>query len=275
MQAIREILNKNLESKESDCLRTCESCGEPVEKRITILDRSRIVPVACKCKKEKFEREQLESKNKEKQERLKQVITNSLMKEEALSKTFENWNHELACERMFDIAKKYADNFREMKEQNIGLLIYSEQPGNGKTYMTHAIANELLKKGIPVICVHIDALLNRIKQTFNSYGKEGEATVLNALNNADLLIIDDLGTEQSTDWSEKTIYNIIDNRYRSGLPLIVTTNIPLEDIEKKYHKRTHDRLVNEMCTPVKNSWSSLRLEKGKEKTRILSNLLKE
>lgn len=275
METIAGILNKSLKTTESDYkLKTCEICKEPIEKKITILGIERIVPVICKCKKEKLDKKQQEFESREKQQRLKQIINNSLMTGEALEKTFYNWDHNKASEKMFNIAKRYTDNFKEMKDKNVGLLIYGE-PGNGKTYMTYAIANELLIKGIPVVAVHIDALLNRIKQTFNSYGKEGEATVLNALNNADLLIIDDLGTEQDTEWSNKTIYNIIDNRYRSGLPLIVTTNIPLKDIEEKYHKRTYDRLVNEMCTPVRNDSKSLRVDKGKEKTRLLSSLLKE
>jgi DNA replication protein DnaC len=274
MEVIAGILNKSLKMPESDYKpKSCDNCGEPKEKMIEILGRERIVPLMCRCKKEAFEKQQQEFENSQRRLRLKQVLNNSLMAGEALQKTFENWDHKRASEKMFNIAKRYADSFKEMKDKNIGLLIYGE-PGNGKTYMTHSIANELLNKGIPVVCVHIDALLNRIKQTFSSYGKEGEATILNALNNAELLIIDDLGTEQDTDWSNKTIYNIIDNRYRSGLPLIITTNINLKDIEDKYHKRTYDRIL-EMCIPVKNEGKSLRLEKGKEKTKVLSNLLRE
>ncbi|OSB05139.1 ATP-binding protein, partial [Clostridium botulinum] len=114
--------------------------------------------------------------------------------------------------------------------------------------------------------------LNRIKETYNTWGKEGEETILKSLSNADLLIIDDLGTEQDTDWAKSKIYNILDSRYRNGLPLIVTTNLPLRELENRYEKRTYDRIL-EMCTPVFNDGKSIRVEKAKEKTQILKELL--
>ena len=158
-----------------------------------------------------------------------------------------------------------------MKEKSIGLLLYGA-PGNGKTFVSAAIANKLLASMVPVICVSINSLLARIKETFNSWGKEAEDTIINSLANADLLIIDDLGTEQATDWSKTMIYNIIDSRYRNGLPLIISTNVELDKLEKKYEKRTYDRLL-EMCTPIKNEGLSIRRKKAVEKTDILKNIL--
>lgn len=81
-----------------------------------------------------------------------------------------------------------------MRESNQGILIYVEA-GNGKTYFSASIANALLDKLVPVICVGTIALTERISQSKKNYGEEGIFTVLNALENADLLIIDDLGTE--------------------------------------------------------------------------------
>ncbi|MHB9951058.1 DNA replication protein [Clostridium botulinum] len=252
-------------------IETCDNCGEPVEKIINLLGTERIVPIMCSCKKAKHEAKRIEEENKEKQLRVKSIIKNSLMDEKFKSSRFDSWDFSKGTKKMYNIGFKYASKFSEMKKESIGLLIHGD-PGNGKTHTTACIANELIDKMIPVICVNIDGLLNRIKETYNTWGKEGEETILKSLSNADLLIIDDLGTEQDTDWAKTKIYNILDSRYRNGLPIIVTTNISLVELKEKYHKRTYDRLL-EMCTPVFNDGKSIRVEKAKEKTQILKELL--
>ncbi|MEE0727561.1 MAG: DNA replication protein, partial [Clostridium saudiense] len=65
----------------------------------------------------------------------------------------------------------------------------------------------------------------------------------------------------------------IDARYRNELPIIVTTNIKVSDLEEMYHKRTYDRLM-EMCTPVLSDGKSIRAQKGKEKVDILKKLIR-
>ena len=264
----------NLENKESDC-KACPKCGEPIEKLVYLQGFNRYIkgPVMCSCKRTQIEAKAIEEENKEKQIRLNQIIRNSLMDEKFKQCKFETWDFTKGNKKMYDIGKKYAEKFAKMKSKSIGLLIYGE-PGNGKTHTASCIANKLIDNMIPVICISINGLLDRIKQTFNNWGKEGEETILRSLSNADLLIIDDLGTEQNTDWSQTKIYNILDSRYRNGLPLIVTTNFPLEELKEKYHQRTYDRLI-EMCTPIKNDGKSIRVEKAKEKTKILSELLQE
>ncbi len=274
MEQLNEVLKMNSEIKESDC-KKCTECGEPIEKVTYLPGFNRYIkgPVLCSCRKAEIEAKKIEEQNREKQLRLKQIINNSLMDENFKKCRFENWDHIKGSERMLRVGIKYANQFSKMKREGIGLLIYGN-PGNGKTYVSSCISNKLIDSMIPTICVSINGLLDRIKQTFNKWGKEGEEQILRSLSNADLLIIDDLGTEQETDWSQTKVYNILDNRYRNGLPLIVTTNFLLEELKEKYHQRTYDRLI-EMCTPVKNDSKSIRVEKAREKTKILSDILKE
>ncbi|WP_423244953.1 ATP-binding protein [Hathewaya massiliensis] len=263
----RNLDNKELEYK----LKTCPKCGEPINKKIEILNKPMIVPVMCSCRKKELKEKEIREQNREKQIRVKQIINNSLMDQKFKNSTFENWDFTKGTKKMYEVGNKYADRFQEMKKESLGLLIYGE-PGNGKTYTAACISNALIDKMVPVICVSINALLERIKETYNRFGNEGEDTVLRSLSNADLLIIDDLGTEQDTIWSRPKIYNILDSRYRNSLPLIITTNLPLRELENRYEKRTYDRLL-EMCTPVLNDGKSIRVEKAKEKTRILKELL--
>lgn len=250
----------------------CDKCNTPTEMKIEILDKWRVVPIMCKCKKIQFEEDKRVEENTAKQDRLKQIITNSLMDEGFKEKTFYNWNHDLGNEKMYRVAKKYSSKFAELKKESIGLFIVGEA-GNGKTFTTCCIANELLDNYIPVICVSIDSLLKRIQQTFNSWGKEGQSTILNSLTSAELIIIDDLGTEQDSEWNQTTVYNIIDEIYRSKTPLIISTNVSLQDVKEKYHPRVYSR-ITEMCTVVKNDGKSIRAEKGKEKSKILNELFK-
>lgn len=274
MELLAKTIEKNLKSglDYDEPIKTCEKCGDLIQKDIVILNVLRRVPIVCSCRKKELEQKAIEDENKEKQIRLNSIFKNSLMDEKFKQCTFENWNHDIGSEKIFNICSKYADNFKIAKDNNLGLLIHGE-PGNGKTHAVSCIANYLLEKGVPVVCVSISKMLERIKETYNSYGKEGEETVLRSFSNADLLIIDDLGTEQISEWSQAKIYNIIDARYRNELPIIVTTNIKVSDLEEMYHKRTYDRLM-EMCTPVLSDGKSIRAQKGKEKVDILKKLIR-
>lgn len=274
MQTIAETLAENLKTVELDCnhpLKTCEICNEFIEKDIEILGSLRRVPIMCSCKKKKLEEKAIQEEINEREIRLKQLFRNSLMDNKFKECTFDKWDHQLGSEKIYKITSKYSNSFKEMKKNNVGLLIYGE-PGNGKTYATCCIANQLIPLGITCICVSINSLLERIKETYSKYGNEGEIEVLRGLRNADLLILDDLGTEQITEWSRSRVYNIIDARYRNGLPLIISTNVGINKIQEIYSKRTYDRIL-EMCTPVKNESSSIRTVKSKDKTNIIKALL--
>jgi DNA replication protein DnaC len=258
---------------------SCEKCGENKFLQIELLGKMQTVARICKCEKAQNEIEDQANKNRESQIRLENLFKNSLMDSAFYEKTFENWDSAKGSERLYKIGTKYVEKFKELKSSALGLLIHGE-PGNGKTYLSCCIANRLLKNYTPVICVSINGLLSRIKETYSKWGDEAEADVINGLGKADLLIIDDLGTEKITEWSGPMIYNIIDSRYRSKLPLIVTTNIQIDTsktngiLADKYGRRTEDRIF-EMCTPIQNSGKSIRLEEAKRKTGLLNSLFKE
>ena len=146
-------------------------------------------------------------------------------------------------QRVFGIAQKYVENFDEMYEQSQGMLFWGDV-GTGKSYTAAAIANELMERMNPVIMTSFVKLL---QDTDNG-------SYMNRLNRAKLLIIDDLGAERSSDYTLEKVYDIIDSRYRTGKPVIFTTNLTMQQMKEctdiRYN-RIYDRIFERYASMKK------------------------
>lgn len=181
--------------------------------------------------KEKAEREA--DKARKMRDRVRRIIGNSGMNARFLRRTFETFQHTDDNRNALRVCMSYADTFRDkLPRNNIdpgrnGLFITGPK-GTGKTHLAAAIANRLMKQGTPVICMTMIDLLERIKQTYEQsrrYGGENsEGSVLDTYKKVPLLIIDDMGKEQATEWAVSKIYAIINARYEACMPTIITTN---------------------------------------------------
>jgi DNA replication protein DnaC len=144
------------------------------------------------------------------------------------------------------LCNQYCSKFSKMCEDNHGLLFWGKV-GTGKSYAAACIANELLAKGIPVIMTSFVKLLEIIQQ-----GPDRENDLISRLNSVKLVIFDDLGTERNTDYALEKVYNIVDSRYRAKLPMILTTNLTVNDMMSETdirYKRIYDRIF-EVCYPM-------------------------
>lgn len=110
---------------------------------------------------------------------------------------------------------------------NRGLYLHSET-GTGKTFLASIVAREYVKNGYSVMFDDIPLLMNRLKATFD---KGGTDELLDRYGKCDLLVLDDLGAGQVTDWSVGIIYQIINARYNAQRPIIATSNYDLRDLE--------------------------------------------
>lgn len=167
------------------------------------------------------------------------------------------------------IAHRYVDNFTEMKKHGKGLLFYGPV-GSGKTFLAAAIANELISQGRPCMVTNFARITNTIQGMF-----EGKQRYLDDFNKLDLLVIDDLSAERDTPFMNEMIFNIIDSRYRSGKPLILTTNLSKEELMNQPNadrQRIYSRLV-EMCFPVEVKNIDRRKKKAQEDSTDLRSLL--
>ncbi|MGL5151413.1 MAG: ATP-binding protein [Clostridium sp.] len=268
MMNLGRILEAGLGQAGNDEIEVCKVCKEPLERNIELFGQIKRVRKICSCTvKIKAEKERIE-REKERQIYLNRIVKNSLMDSRYKDATFQNWNYLRGNSKLFNVIQSYAEQYKRIKEDNIGLIIYGN-PGCGKTYGVCCIANYLLAKGVPTICISINGILDRIKSTYDPYGREEEESIIRSFSSADFLIIDDLGTELKNEWTSSRVYRIIDGRYRNNLPTIITTNLTLKDIRNRYDERVYDR-IREMCTSVICDGKSIREEISKEKSEKLN-----
>lgn len=168
-----------------------------------------------------------------------------------------------------NIARKYVDNFPEMKKRGKGLLLYGTV-GTGKTYAAACIANELISQGRPCLVTNFARITNTLQGMF-----DGKQRYLDDFNRLDLLVIDDLASERDTSYMNEMIFNIIDSRYRSGKPLIVTSNLTKADLMAPGsidRQRIYSRLL-EMCVPIEVKGADRRQKKLSDDSADMARLL--
>ena len=166
-------------------------------------------------------------------------------------------------------ARQYVEHWPEMRRENMGLLFWGPA-GTGKTFAAACIANALvdLEVGVRMITLG-EALLNL-------FGMSGEERIqyLEVLTTCGLLILDDFGVERRTPYAREQVYEIVNRRYLSGRPMVVTTNLTLDELKNadRDDSRIHDRVL-ERCVPVCFDGTSLRQEKTAERIKRMQTLL--
>lgn len=180
--------------------------------------------------------------------------------------TFENDN---GRNPIMAKAKSYVSKWSDMLSQNIGLLLWGDI-GTGKSYFAACIANALVEACVSVGMTNFSAILNDLFAVVDNKNE-----YIDSLNRHSLLIIDDLGIERNTEYALEQVYNIIDARYKSNKPLIVTTNLSLTELKNPIdtaHKRIYDRIL-EMCVPIRFAGENFRTDKAKTKLKEAARLL--
>lgn len=175
-----------------------------------------------------------------------------------------------ANEYITSVAKKYVEHFYTMKFRGKGLLFFGGV-GTGKTFIAACIVNALVDKGISCKFTNFSRLANDIlAQDFAD-----KQRYIDSLNKYDLLVIDDFGSERSTEFMEEVVYSVVDARHKAGLPLIATTNLTGDNLKhpKDVHaERVYSRLF-EMCIPVEVKGSDRRKLKLRDADKDLKELL--
>lgn len=253
-----------------DGLLYCGKCNTPKQCYIDdwrCANKKIKVYCICNCKKEQLEAEKSEQKRIERLRHIDRLRKMGFPDADMQNWTFDKDDHK--NEQISKVAHNYVDNFDEMKKRGKGLLLFGEV-GTGKTFISACIANALIDQGRACLVTNFARLVNTIQSTF-----DGKQDYIDSLNDFDLLVIDDLASERDTEYMGEIVQNIIDSRYRAGLPLIITTNLTSEELKhaKDIRKqRIYSRLF-EMCVPIEVKGKDRRRQKLKHDFDDLNKLL--
>ena len=230
---------------ESDRLIYCAKCHTPRQGRYTLQGRVFMPPIRCKCQQKLYDQEETKRKLLEKQAEIERMKASGLQDKALYDYTFDKDN---GINPEMAYAHKYVENWEDMKANSSGLLLCGNV-GTGKSFFAGCIANALLEKGVPVLMTNFSRILN----TLTGMHFEDRNQFIDSLNRYSLLIIDDLGIERNSEFALEQVFNVIDSRYRSKKPLIVTTNLTLTELNNApdvAHRRIYDRIL-ERCAPIR------------------------
>ena len=271
MDAIESRASTAIRAEEGDYvgedgLLYCHKCNTKKQTEVNVLGVIRRPMCLCKCAADKRAAEEEEYKRREFEKKVTELRRIGFPEAEMRNWTFAN--DDLTNEKITKAAQRYVDNFSELRKNGKGLLLYGNT-GTGKTFTACEIANALIDKGYPVLVTNFARILNTIQGTFE------KQEYIDSFNRYQLLVIDDLGIERDTAYAKEQVFNIIDSRYRSGLPMIITTNLTMEKIknpEDIENRRIYDRIL-ERCFPIEVGGSSRRRKAVREDYDEMKNIL--
>ncbi len=237
----------------NDGLIHCSKCHTPRQKRIEVSGKTIEPRCMCACQTEDYDRREQERKHREFLDIVAKNRSIGLPDSSLRKHTFEN---DLGYNpKQMRMAKRYVQHWEELRKNASGLLLWGDV-GTGKSFIAGCIANALLDKGVPVIMTNFARLLNKLT---DMYAGDRNAYI-DSFKRYPLMIIDDLGVERNSEFAREQVFSVIDSRYRSELPMIVTTNLTLEELqhpEDLSRSRIYDRVL-ERCLPIRVNDQNIR-----------------
>lgn len=200
-----------------DGLLYCGMCGTAKQVRLPEPFNC-TMPCMCKCESERYEAAQEEKRQRDMQYSIDRNRQDAFRGTTMAGCTFAA--DDCRNSKLTKLARNYADKF---SRDSFWLILHGDV-GTGKSYVAAAIANALLDKGLTARFTSISLIEREL------WDANKKTDVYSNLSQCDLLVLDDLGTQRNTDYMNEILFNVLDDRLRSGKPMIVTTNLTPADI---------------------------------------------
>lgn len=251
----------------------CGKCHEPKEAIVDMSDagdgnKPRHVSVLCRCQNAELAAEQ----GKKAKEQFDQMMERYRETFRIFEPSYDRCtfaSDDSPKSKISVTCRRYVDRWEKVKAENIGILFYGSV-GVGKSYYACAIVNALLERQVSAAVTNFPRLLNILQ------GTRDRQAVIDHLQGYDLLVLDDLGVERDTTYAAEQVYSVIDARARSRLPLIVTTNLTMEELKEPdtmQQKRIYDRIL-EMCpVPMRMDGTSRRIRNATCQREVAQEIL--
>jgi len=198
------------------------------------VDYSMVVP--CRCVREQLQRERME--------RLLQYCE---LPSGTGHMTFESFRRDPHLQEAYDLALQVAEG-----NNSIACLTLSAGVDRGKTHLAISICRRWLERGQAARYAYVPLLLEELRRGFREEGDSSYEARFDRFLNIPLLVMDDLGAESRTPWVQEKLDTIVDYRIMQGLPLVVTTNMPANELPFRIEsrlKRSHGARVVTIDSP--------------------------
>jgi DNA replication protein DnaC len=200
-----------------------------------VVDEATRVAVACRCRPQRVERRRARS--------LSAVIPRKYR-----GVSFDRPPVSDLPGPQVQVVKRYVRDIEQNLDDGRGLWFYGSV-GTGKTTMAMLVSRSALDAGRSVAIYSLPRLLAEIRATFEADSEGSYVDFLDRLTVVDLLHIDDVGAERTSDWVLEQLYAIVNARYEDERSVIITTNLERDELVEQIRERTVSRL-EEMCTLV-------------------------
>jgi len=228
----------------------CQECGDLVEPIKKFWSEGWIKMSICSDCLSKIKRKEEEharrAQIRSKQARIEEQFEQSRLGKRFRERTFENFKVNDSNRSAYRKSRAFSLHFEDKLNSGKG-IIFIGNFGTGKTHLAASILQEVIKKEHTGIFVSIPDLIAKIRKSWDGDGNESD--LIDALVEADLVVMDDLGAENTKDWVRERLFVIINSRYERMLPTIFTTNCSFAELRRKVGGRIESRIC-EMCEGI-------------------------
>lgn len=218
-------------------------------------------PPRCDCEVEEFNRKEAARLAQEEQDRLDRIFGLFEVPNRFQERRLENFRPDTGSQDAFETVRRFIESLDQHVAEGAGVWLEGDN-GNGKTHLAASVYHVAKERRLTSVFVVVPDFLDQIKQTFDRKKKKAsdleDWQLINPIKTAKVVILDDIGVANASDWDRKTLFTIVNYRYEHKLTTIITTNKNADELVEIIGKATVDRLLG-MCAFAENLGESRRL----------------